>query len=37
MKKALRGCARLSYVAGIGEISNFRLLLDIKKVVDFIS
>jgi len=37
MKKALRFHARLSLVAGIGEISNFDLVKEIAYVVDYMS
>jgi len=36
MKKALRGCTRLSLVAGTGEISNLKILKDLAEVVDFV-
>jgi len=36
MKKALRGCTRLSLVAGTGEISNLDLLKDMTEIVEFV-
>ena len=37
MKKALRGCARLSLVAGSGETSNFELLKGVAEVIECIT
>jgi hypothetical protein len=37
MKKAPRGCARLSLVAGIDEISNFDLVRDLREVTDLLN
>jgi len=37
MKKALRGCARLSLVDYMIELSNLDLVKDMMEVIDFLS